>query len=465
MKIRYEAPPVMSRFMDSNAFVRAVVGPLGSGKSSGCVMEIPRRACEQAPSPDGKRRTRFAVIRNTRQQLEDTTRKTFEQWIPERLGKWNEQDFTFTMKFNDVICEVMFRALDRPKDVKRVLSLELTGAYLNEARELPKEVFDGLQGRVGRYPSKADGGVGASWFGVWMDTNPWHTAHWGYQLFSMQKPEGFELFEQPSGIGEGAENVANLPQGYYPRLCNGKDAAWIDEYVHGKYPSADKGSIFGELIARLEAAGRICDFEHPKDGVFLNLDLGISDSTALWFWRLGEKGVPEYIDWLEESGKPLSYFFGEIDRRGYTIKRIFLPHDARARTLQTGVSTLDMFLQRYPGRVDITPELSPEDGITAGRALLERQPRFHSRCEPGIERLRAYRYAWDEDKKVFSKKPLHDWTSHTSDSYRYSAVVADVVFQCFKPKEQEKPKPFARPITSFTLDELWETRPQQGGRI
>src|SRR3954447_21006586 len=113
LSIAYDAPPTLAEFLDCNAFVRCCIGPVGSGKSSVCVMEILRRACEQAPLSDGKRRTRFAVIRNTYRELEDTTVKTFAKWIPQdrRFGKWNEADFSFTMKFNDVECEVLFRSL------------------------------------------------------------------------------------------------------------------------------------------------------------------------------------------------------------------------------------------------------------------------------------------------------------------------------------------------------------------
>lgn len=431
ISIDYGRPPTISRFMRSNAFVRCIVGPLGSGKSSGCVMEILRRAVEQRPGPDGIRRTRFAVIRNTRPQLKDTTRKTFEQWIPEALGKWNEQDFEFHMRFGDVDCEVLFRALDRPQDVRKVLSLELTGAYINEAREIPKEVVDGLQGRVGRYPSKAQGGC--TWFGIWMDTNPWHVGHWGHSLFSVEKPEGHEVYEQPSGLALEAENRENLPQGYYERLCHGKDTEWVDEYVRAKYPAADKGSVYGDLLAKLEAANGVCDFEHPTDGVFATFDLGVSDSTSIWWWRLsnanGARRV-DLVDWYETSGEGAKHYFavlrGEMplgcDRaRKYQLKRIWLPHDARARTFQTGVSTLELFMREFPGLVSIGPQLSLEDGIGAGRWLLEQPMRIHTRCGEGIERLRAYRYEWDEVRKVYSKKPLHNFASHTADGYRYVA--------------------------------------------
>lgn len=431
VEVNYASPPTIGRFQDSDAFVRAVVGPIGSGKSSGCVLEIPIRAQQQAPAKDGLRHTRFAVIRNTRPQLQDTTRKTFEQWVPPELGKWNEQQFDFTMRFEDVECEVLFRALDRPQDVRKVLSLELTGAYINELREIPKEVFDGIQGRVGRYPSVKDGGC--TWRGVWADSNPWHTAHWAYALFNRSPPKGFELYEQPDALGPDAENVPNLDAGYYDRLQHGKDKEWIDEYLRAKYPAADKGSVYGDLLAKLEAAGGVSDFEHPTDGVLATFDLGVSDSTSIWWWRVtNEKGRRrvDFVDWYEASGEGAAHYFAVLrgetpvgcDRaRKYQLAKVWLPHDARARTFQTGVSTVQLFSEAFPGQVAIGPELSLEDGIGAGRWLLEQPVRFHSRCAEGLERLRAYRFQWDEERKVYSKKPLHDFASHTADGFRYVA--------------------------------------------
>lgn len=464
--IHYDAPPCLSAFLDSNAFVRVVVGPVGSGKSSVCIMEILRRAAEQGPSEDGVRRTRWVVIRNTYPELRDTTRKTFEQWVPSELGQWNEQKFSFTMRFNDIEAEVLFRALDRPDDKKKLLSLEVTGAYINEAREMPQDVFDVLQSRVGRYPSRMQGG--ATWHGIWMDTNPMHTGHWLYDLMkTSRRPERFELFEQPSGLSANAENVENLPLDYYVNLCDGKDEEWVDEYVRSKYPKRDRGSIYGDLISNLEARGGVSEFAHPTDGIFVTHDLGISDATAQWYWRLNGEGGVDFVDHYEASGKPISHFFDEMDRRrdarGWRYTKLLLPHDARARTLVTGASVLDRFLETYPGLTAMTPELSVEDGLQASRWLLEKPVRFHSRCAEGLKALRAYRYAFDEDKKVFSKKPVHDWASHTADAYRYVAVMAKVAELLTRKVEKPKPPP-ARAIDSFTFDELRDTMPNRGGR-
>jgi len=235
--VRYVAPPTVAKFMSDDSFVRTIVGPLGSGKSSGCSSELLRRACMQATSFDGVRRTRWCVIRNTYRELADTTRRTFEQWIPSSLGIWHESSNRFIARFGDCHAEFLFRALDKPGDVDKLKSLELTGAWVNEGIEIPKSVFDMLQGRVGRYPSKADGGVGASWFGIIIDTNPPDVDHWLYKAFieEGEKNPDFKIWIQPGGLAPNAENVENLPQDYYKRLVQGKTKAWIDIFVNGQF--------------------------------------------------------------------------------------------------------------------------------------------------------------------------------------------------------------------------------------
>lgn len=446
--IQYEAPYTLKKYLGSDAFVRCVMGPVGSGKSSASVLEIVRRAAEQKPSPDGIRRTRCAVIRNTYGQLRDTTRKTFEQWIPPEAGNWSEQDFCFELRHGDVECDVLFRALDRPEDVRKLLSLELTFAYVNELREVPKHVFDVLQSRLGRYPSRIQGGP--TWFGMWGDTNPWHTGHWGAKLFA--KPlRGMRIFRQPGGRSAAAENVENLPDGYYERLCIGKDPEWIRVYVDGEEASSAVGSVYGDLLEALAQRKGILEFSHEMDGVFTSWDLGISDSTAIWFWRLNGAGSIDVIDHYEAHGKGISHFFDVVDARGYQYLKHWLPHDATARTLVTGTSIQDRFLEQYgdAGKFAIVPKLDVADGIDAARWLLEQPIRFHTRCEEGLEMLRSFRYEWSEENQVFSRKPVHDFASHSSDAFKYLATVAKHSVSIFKPKPPKGPEVISRPPPTF----------------
>lgn len=237
MEVRYSYRdvPTIKQFSESDAFMRGLMGPFGSGKSSGCVVEIMRRAAMQRPGPDGIAHTRWAVIRNTYGQLRDTTIKTFHEWLdPEVFGDWKatDKDFLITA-LEGLEVEVMFRALDRPDHIRNLLSLELTGAWVNEAREVPWSIIEALQGRVGRYPKMSDGG--ATWHGIIMDTNPPDDLSGWFKYFEESRPHNAAIFKQPSGRGPYAENLANLPKGYYENLATGKDEEFCKVYIDGEY--------------------------------------------------------------------------------------------------------------------------------------------------------------------------------------------------------------------------------------
>src|SRR5262249_16787053 len=149
--------PTVSRFFDSDAFIRGLMGPFGSGKSSACVMEIGQRGIAIPPCNDGIRRSRWAVVRNTNKELEDTTERTFLQWLPPIVfGDWTPSRHNYTIRAlraegddRGAEIEVLFRGLDREDQIKDLLSLDLTGAWINEAREIPWAVIDAIQGRLG----------------------------------------------------------------------------------------------------------------------------------------------------------------------------------------------------------------------------------------------------------------------------------------------------------------------------
>jgi len=230
------------------------------------------------------------------------------------------------------------------------------------------------------------------------------------------------------------------------------------------------GSVWGDLFEVLEAEGRTEAFSHPETDVYTSWDLGIADATAIWFWRVHGNGV-EFIDHLEDSGKPLSFFMDELERKPYAYVRHYLPHDAQARTLVSAVSVQDEMVRRFgPQKVAIVPHLSLADGLQATRKLLQNpKTRFHPRCDEKalandirpFEAIRNYHYEWNEDAKVLAKKPLHDWSSHTADALRYAAVVAQMTMQLDK-----KDPPPAKPVIptmdkSFTLEDLFEQRDKE----
>lgn len=264
------AGPITKQFFEDESFVRGIMGPVGSGKSTACVLEILRRATAQKPSPDGVRRTRWAIIRNSYPELKTTTLKTWAEWCPLDFGKVNmDSPFVHHIKTSDFDMEILFLALDRPDDAKKLLSLELTGAWVNEAREVPKTIIDMLTGRVGRYPSKMKGG--ATWSGILMDTNPPDNQSWWYKVAEEDRPKDWEFFKQPSGMSPEAENIENLPKGYYPRLISGKDEDWVKIYVHGEYGFLNEGqAVYPMYRDRIHVSA---DPIQPAIGI--NLTLGV----------------------------------------------------------------------------------------------------------------------------------------------------------------------------------------------
>lgn len=274
------------------------MGPIGSGKSVACVIEMVKKSVEQAPY-NGVRKTRWAVIRNTYRELLDTTMETFFSWFPKEMGEYSVINTKFTMLLDlkdgtKVEAEFLFRALDKPNDIKKLLSLEVTGIWLNEAREIPKQVLDMGIGRCGRYPSRREGGP--TWFGVIMDTNPPDQDHWWYKLFEEGCPDNHRIFVQPSGLAENAENIGNLPPNYYQNMALGKDKEWCNVYIHGKYGFiADGKPVFHEYKDNIHHT----DKDLPLAGsgtIYVGIDFGLTPAAVIG--QITASGQLQIIDEL-----------------------------------------------------------------------------------------------------------------------------------------------------------------------
>lgn len=300
---------IIKQFMKDDSFFRGLRGPVGSGKSVSCCVEIIRRALQQQPGEDGKRRSRWAVIRNTNPQLKTTTIKTWLDWFPE--SDWGNFTWSvpYTHKINkgDLELEVIFLALDRPEDVKKLLSLELTGVWINEAREIPKSIVDACTMRVGRYPSMRDGGP--SWYGVIADTNPPDTDHWWAILAGetvipdyitkqeakmLVKPDNWIFFNQPPAMTEifkdkefdryeenkNKENGKNLTPNYYTNIIRGKTKSWIDVYVLNKLGQIEDGKPVYEMF-RKDVHVAKSDVAIMKDvPIYIGIDFGLTPACV-----------------------------------------------------------------------------------------------------------------------------------------------------------------------------------------
>lgn len=289
LDIDYTPPPTGERFMKSDAKMRVLMGPVGSGKSVTCSFEIIRRAAMQEPDENtGKRRTRAAIVRETARQLQDTTIKTFLDWFPPGVcGRYMRTTKTYFFEVGDIECEIMFRALDDADDVANLNSLELTFAWFNECRDIHPEIVDAMSKRIGRFPSSKDGGP--TWFGMWGDTNPpTMDTWWYYQMEHLDPKDGvspndnkWDVFKQPSGRSQQAENIENLPEGYYD--TTGRSEDYIRVFIDGEYGLSSNGQpVYQYFRPDYHMASQA--LRHVQNGVrpvVVGIDLGLTPAAVI----------------------------------------------------------------------------------------------------------------------------------------------------------------------------------------
>jgi len=201
------------------------------------------------------------------------------------------------------------------------------------------------------------------------------------------------------------------------------------------FDAAILGAYYGKEMADAEKAGRIgvVDYD-PSIPVHTAWDLGMGDSTAIWFWQVGPDCV-RVIDYYENHGQKLDHYVAELKSRPYKYGTDFVPHDARVRSIDTGRTRVETLISlgRKP---KIASEQKLMDGINAARVSFPRIRFDADKCKFGLEALRQYRTEYDEKTKVFRDTPKKDWTSHCADAFRYMALAwREMVIP------QERPRP------------------------
>lgn len=258
--MKYRASPTVQSFMDSRAFIKGLMGPVGGGKSTGCMMELLFERAMKQNAYNGVRRTKFAILRNTSAQLKATVKPLIDEWFVtgpleaqgRALGEWRLTDMTFEVDMplpdgTRLHTEFCLLAADTPDDVRRLLSLQLSAAWVEEAREIDADVFKGLLGRVGRFPSRVMGGV--TYPGVIFSTNaPMLNTFWHKMI--VDPPENAEVFVQPAAvigsedeptINPEADNLEFLIEGYYDNLLAANTAEWVDVYLRNNFGIGNAG--------------------------------------------------------------------------------------------------------------------------------------------------------------------------------------------------------------------------------
>lgn len=220
------------RYINSNKLVKIIMGPVGSGKTDASWKAIERNMSENKMS-------RYIVVRNTRKELIDTTLKSFNNYF-----KGRARDFPLDSRFRNEFymvdsSEFIFLAMDNEQSVRQLLCLECTGIYFNEVKDINIDIFLTSIQRIGRFPSFITHGYKPINKSIWADTTPPEIDSPYYNLFENKEDildrDLIEVFKQPSGLSELAENLENLPSDYYTKIIENLPKEVTDAIVHGNY--------------------------------------------------------------------------------------------------------------------------------------------------------------------------------------------------------------------------------------
>jgi hypothetical protein len=406
---------------------------------------------------DGFRRSRWAIIRNTRDQLKKTTLKTWTQWFPDGIvGRWKESDTTFYLEVGDIRAEILFLPLDTPDDQRRLLSLELTGVFVNEAREVHPDLIMAARSRMPRYPSKdmlaplePDGLLVPHpdptvpekkpdyWYGMIMDTNPPSEDSWMYDQFETVKPKGWEIFKQPGGQDPNAENLPALGATYYQDMMDGATDDFIRVHVNGQYGRSLVGRPVYETSFTKDfhvSKEPLIPLEFESYPIIIGMDFGRTPAAV--FGQRTARGAVHILDSLYEENvgleKFLEMYVKPLIAKRFPKNRIIIVGDPAGwvKSQLSEESVSDVFKRQYMVAVR-APTNDPEKRIAAVEKLLAKQIEGKAmflvdpRCKHLIQGLYGgYKYKRKQSGE-YETSPMKDEFSHDNDALQYFCLGLD----------------------------------------
>lgn len=457
-ELNFITPPTVGRFMLDDSFVRLIMGPVGSGKSAGCFMELLRRARLQEPNARGIRQTRFAIVRNTLQQLRQTCLADIQLWLAP-IAHYRVTDATIQVRFplpdgTKVESDWMLIPLDTKQDQQRLLSLNLTGAWISEFREIDIGLIDAISGRLGRFPSKAI--AKPTWFGIVAESNPPDEDSEWYTKLEIERPPNWAFYKQPGGMTPEAENVENLPDNYYPNLEANNNSDWSDIHVHAKYGK----SLGGQAVFRasfnpgfhiVEADDLLLVESMP---VMIGQDFGRTPACLLG--QIDNRGRLVVHDELTSEDMGIEQFATTLLRpmlmtEKYMGKKIFMVADPKGRDKsQTNEDSPFDVLKRLGFDVYAAPTNNIDPRLRAVEQMLLHQVNggpqlmISNACVTTTQAMKYwYRYR-RKQTGVLEDKPekTHPW-SDVADCLQYMAMStnANYLGRVMASMNPPKPKP------------------------
>ena len=433
--LRYNAPPTISRFMLDNHQVRLLLGPYGSGKTTGCIMELAKRMLEEHPDAGGVRRTRFVIVRNTAQQLRQTILEDIRKWL-QPVMTYKVTDSTVVFDFTHptqgrIHSEWMLIPLDKPEDQQRLLSLNITGGWVSEYREIPISVVEALLGRVGRF--RPLGVAKNAWYGIIGESNPPDEDSEWFIKMEVDTPNNWAVFKQPGGMEPTAENRENLPDGYYESLIESNTEDWVDVHVHAKYGK----SLAGQAVFRTSFKPDLhVTYErlHVNSLKPMMIAQDFGRTPACLFCQVDAIGRLVIFREAISNGMGIEQFATTLIRPlvmdNYPGAKLFMIADPAGRQKsQVGEESPFDALKRLGFRVYPAPTNDLDPRIRAAEQMLLRRDGVlidGNNCPLLVQALKSYyRYKRSKQTKELDDKPekTHPW-SDLGDCFQYAALGA-----------------------------------------
>ena len=236
------------------------------------------------------------------------------------------------------------------------------------------------------------------------------------------------------------------------------------------FDAANLGAILGRAMAKAERDGRISDLVGAYDPggapIEISSDIGRRDASSWWFWQPCVGGF-RIVDYDKDSGLDADEWCDRLQERitdnVYTVGRVWLPHDAKAKTFSAKHSAVEVFIGKFgTDRTRIVPDSSKQDRYNAARRVAARCAFHKTNCAKGIDGLTSWSFVYDEERKEFSKEADHNWASHDGDGFSYGAQVMEDIAPVVKPEDREILGIAVGPTNAVTINEMWETaRPRQ----
>ncbi len=428
IEFKYEPRPHFEAFHQRNTRWAAMVCHRRAGKTVACVGELLLRAAYTT-----KTKAKFAYVAPYYSQAKDVAWDYVKELGKGMIVKIRESELKVELINGATI--TLYGA-DNPD---RLRGLYLDGVVLDEYGDCRPSLWGTVI-----LPTLADRKGWAVFIGTPRGQNSF------YEMVLRAQEEDNWFFKELKASTSGILDPDELKEMRAQMTTHAYEAE-----MECSFDAAVEGTFYSSMLTDMSGRGQILVDEpcyDPDQPVYVACDLGFTDSTAFWFWQAKPDGFA-VIDHYEMDGVPLIHYLEMLVEKGYDYSTIYLPHDAKAKTLQTGKSTVEQVLDYFEDDdivIDIVPRLSTQHGIDAARLVLPTCYINSSTCKAGLMALRNYRRAYDEVNKVFSDKPKHDWSSHSADAFRYMALA------CREPAKQIPAPEFkGLPPPEYTLDDLF----------